>query len=111
MHRSVNNVKSGCASRRRESVEKLSPLEKVNAERNKEDKKIIRQTIESRKIPPLPFMLSSPVIITTENILLASVNDIRKGVHCSLYWTCLSKKLNAITASDINLKLRKRVVE
>ena len=50
-------------------------------------------------------------MLATDNRVLASANDIRKAMHCSLSWPCLSKKLNVSTASDIDLKLRKRVVE
>ena len=63
---------------------KISPLENMNVEYDKEAKKLIRQIIESWKNTPLLFTLSSPVILTTENRVLSSVNGIRKAMHFRL---------------------------
>ena len=90
---------------------KFSPVEKMNSEGDEESKNAMIQTIEYRKNHPLTFTLSSPVVLATENIALAYVNYIKKTMHCILSWSCLSKKLNVSTVSDIDLKLRKRVVE
>ena len=60
---------------------KLFPLEKMNVECNKEAKNIIRQTIKSHQNPLLPFTFSSPVMLPTENIVLVSVNDMRKEMR------------------------------